>query len=81
MLSKPILLFSSVFAIVVLGLDNAEGKKRPRPPKVQVLQPTAKQALTGTVDVKVKITTVAKQRHPSSVYVGIGGPPWSQMQT
>lgn len=48
--------------------------------KVEVLQPQAGEALTGSVDVRVKITPVPAGRFPSVVYAGLGGPPWTRME-
>jgi len=56
---------------------GAEDKPRT---KVEILQPEVNETLTGAVDVRVKITAVPAGQFPSSVYAGLGGPPWTKME-
>ena len=53
-------------------------------PKVEILQPVGGEVLAGDVDVHVKchvhITPPADSSLPSSVYAGLGGPPWVRLE-
>jgi len=53
---------------------------RPPAPKVEILQPAADQQLSGTVEVRIKVTTPEGAVAPTTASVGLGGPPWTPMK-
>jgi len=69
-------LYLAVALTLLLISTNLSGNQRPPAPKVDVLQPQAGQALGGMVDVRVKLP--AELSGPA--YVGLGGPPWVQLE-
>lgn len=48
--------------------------------KIEILQPPPKQMLQGAVEVRAKLIPVPKARTPEQVYVGLGGPPWTELK-
>jgi hypothetical protein len=70
---------TALIALVTHAEVTVGAEEKPRT-KVEILQPKAGETLTGAADVRVKITPVPAGRYPSSVYAGLGGPPWTKME-
>ncbi len=66
--------------LVVLATSPAWTQQRPPAPKVEFLAPSPSETLTGTVNIRVKITAPEGVRMPSSLRAGFGGPPWVAME-
>ena len=78
---KQALLIATIVALISCLPQLVEAQqKRPPSSKVEILQPAAGAILQGKVTVDVKITPPKGQKPPTTVYLGIGGPPWVEME-
>ncbi len=68
-----------IVALIISGTRPVGAAERPPSSKVEILQPSAGQSLTGTADLRVKITPPEGGRMPTTVYAGLAGPPWSAL--
>jgi len=77
---KQSLPLAAMFAVLIC-LPRAFGAQPPRPPapKVEILAPAPGAELQRSVQVRVRITPPEGQKLPTTVFVGIDGPPWVQM--
>ena len=72
-------ILAPILLIVILSHASA-APDRPPGPKVEFLKPTPGQELTGTIDIHLKVTSQTGGGLPSSVYAGLGGAPWLQLE-
>ncbi len=69
-----------VFALLAAAVESAEVRTQPPATKVEILQPPAGQDVSGAVGARAKLTPPEDGRLPSSVWLGLGGPPWVEMK-
>jgi len=70
-------------AAIVLSPTVLIAAKPEQPPasEVQILQPSAGAELAGAAEVRVKITPPERGKGPLTVFCGIGGAPWTKMES
>ena len=67
---------TALAAYLLLAISTAP-KDKPPAPKLEIIQPQAGQELSGTIEVKAKITAPEGIQRPSIVYVGFKGGPYA----
>ena len=66
--------------LLVQTANAAQQAKQPPTAKIVILQPQPEQQLTGSVEVRLKAEVPEGAAEPKTVYVGLGGAPWTELK-